>query len=292
VILAGTLLKTGVYGMLRFCLPMFPDAAAAFAPLVSWLAIIAIIYGALTALAQKDMKRLVAYSSVSHMGFIILGIFTFTVQGMSGAILQMINHGISTGGLFLIVGMIYERRHTREMAEFGGLAKTLPIYAGLTMVMVLSSVGLPGLNGFVGEFLILLGSARSHAFLPFGAGDAHFTLWLAALAGLGVILGAVYLLVMYQKVFWGKVTKPENRKLRDLNSREVIQLVALSLVALWIGLYPKPFLSACEKASEPVLTRIAQAVPHGLTPPAMVADDTTPDRMPPDTVEVSSTSRH
>ncbi len=292
VILAGTLLKTGVYGMLRFCLPMFPDAASAFAPLVTWLAIIAIIYGALTALAQKDMKRLVAYSSVSHMGFIILGIFTFTVQGMSGAILQMINHGISTGGLFLIVGMIYERRHTREMAEFGGLARTLPIYAALTMVMVLSSVGLPGLNGFVGEFLILLGSARSHAFLPFGAGDGQYTLWLAALAGLGVILGAVYLLVMYQKVFWGKVTKPENRKLRDLNSREVIQLVALSLVALWIGLYPKPFLSACEKASEPVLTRIAQAIPSGLPASALASNAADSNEPLHDSIQVPSTARH
>jgi len=265
VILAGTLLKTGVYGILRFCIPLFPDAAAYFAPMITWLAVVAIIYGALTALAQRDMKRLVAYSSVSHMGFIILGIFTFTVQGMSGAILQMINHGISTGGLFLIVGMIYERRHTREMAEFGGLAKTLPVYAALTMIMVLSSVGLPGLNGFVGEFTIMLGAAKSHAFLPLHATTSQFTLGIAALAGLGVILGAVYLLVMYQKVFWGKVTVEENKRLKDLNSREVIQLVALAIVAFWIGLYPKPFLSACAQASAPVLTRVSQAIPMGET---------------------------
>jgi NADH-quinone oxidoreductase subunit M len=197
------------------------------------------------------------------MGFIVLGVFTFTVQGMSGAILQMINHGLSTGGLFLAVGMIYERRHTREMAEFGGLAKTLPVYAALTMIMVLSSVGLPGLNGFVGEFTIMLGAAKSRAFLPLHTTNSEFTIVIAALAGLGVILGAVYLLVMYQKVFWGKVTNPKNKTLADLNSREILQLVALALVAFWIGLYPKPFLTACAKASAPVLSRVATSIPGG-----------------------------
>ncbi len=267
VILAGTLLKTGAYGILRFCLPLFPDAAAAFAPLITWLAIVAIIYGALTALAQTDMKRLVAYSSVSHMGFIMLGIFTFTAQGMSGAILQMVNHGISTGALFLAVGMIYERRHTREMAEFGGLAKTLPVYAALTMVVVLSSAGLPGLNGFVGEFLIMLGSMKSRAFLPLDASNVSFTWPVAALAGLGVILGAVYLLVMVQKVFFGKVTNAKNRRLEDLNLREIVQLVALIGVAFWIGLYPRPFLRLSESASQPVLERVHSSMTLNLTSP-------------------------
>lgn len=273
VILAGTLLKTGVYGILRFCIPLFPDMAVSFAPLITWMAVVAIIFGAFAALAQHDMKRLVAYSSVSHMGFMILGIFTFTAQGMSGAILQMVNHGISTGGLFLAVGIIYERRHTREMAQFGGLAKTLPVYAALTMVMVLSSVGLPGLNGFVGEFLILLGSMHSHAFLPLPRVFplTQFTLLVAALAGLGLIFGAVYLLVMYQKVFYGKVTNPENRRLPDLNPRELLQLVALTLLAVWIGLYPRPFLRMCEEASAPLLTRVSLRLPSELAPTSGMA---------------------
>ncbi len=267
VILAGTLLKTGIYGILRFCLPLFPDAAYAFAPLITWLGVIGIIYGALTALAQTDVKRLIAYSSVSHMGFILVGIFAFNLQGMNGAILQMINHGISTGGLFLAVRMIYERRHTRDMAEFGGLAKTLPVYAVLTMFMVLSSAGLPGLNGFVSEFLILLGSMKSFAFLALGASNTAFTFPVAALSGLGVILGAVYLLVMYQKVFYGKVTNPKNRGLADLGGREILQLAALTLVAFWIGLYPKPALSLCEAAGRPLLERVEAAMPRAARAP-------------------------
>lgn len=269
VILAGVLLKTGGYGILRFCLPLFPEAAVMFAPAIIWLSVIAIIYGAMTAIVQTDVKRLVAYSSVSHMGFVILGIFTMTPEGISGAVLQMVNHGISTSGLFLAVGMIYERRHTRNMSEFGGLATNLPIYAALTMVMVLSSVGLPGLNGFIGEFTILLSSMRA---LPIIAeaqdptswaasvGMTEYTWVVASLAATGVIFGAVYLLLMYQKMFYGKLDKEKNGGLKDLVPREWGQLAVLSIAALWIGLFPGPIFNAIAPATTKILTPIAGAL--------------------------------
>ncbi|MDX2174874.1 MAG: NADH-quinone oxidoreductase subunit M [Candidatus Sumerlaeia bacterium] len=266
VVLAAVLLKTGVYGMLRFCLPLFPVASLAFAPLIIYLSLIAIVYGALTAMVQTDMKRLVAYSSVSHMGFIVLGVFTFNNQGMTAAILQMFNHGISTGGLFLAVGMIYERRHTREMAKLGGLAHTLPIYASLTMVMLLSSVGLPGLNGFIGEFNILLGSmnaipmrlmAMEPASFMAALGQSQYTWFVAAIAATGVIFGAVYLLIMYQKVFFGSPAKADHGHgdhghdhEHDLSVREWGQLAFLSVAALWIGLFPGPMLRELGKATD------------------------------------------
>ena len=243
VILAGVLLKTGVYGILRYCIPLFPEAAVQAAPVLVWLAIIAIIYGALTAMAQKDIKRLVAYSSVSHMGIVILGIFAFQEQAVRGALLQMVNHGISTGGLFLCVGMIYERRHTRLISEFGGLAVNMRRYAALTVIIALSSLALPGLNGFVGEFLVLVGIFQVRI------------LW-AVFAGMGVILSAVYLLVMVQKTFFGPLDKPANRDLRDLCLREVLTLVPLILIAFWIGLYPKPFLRLLERNSNEVIAQV------------------------------------
>ncbi|MCL5269061.1 MAG: NADH-quinone oxidoreductase subunit M [bacterium] len=243
VILAGVLLKTGVYGMMRFCIPMFPAMAVQAAPLMMTLAVVAIIYGALTAFAQTDMKRLVAYSSVSHMGFIVLGIFAFQQQAVTGAALQMLNHGISTGGLFLCVGYLYERRHTREMGEFGGLAHNLKIYAVLTGLMVLSSVGLPGLNGFVGEFLILLGSYKV------------WWLWAVA-AATGVILAACYLLRMMQLTFFGALDKDANKSLNDLNLREAFTLAALLLFAFWIGLYPIPFTRALDPASATIVRAV------------------------------------
>ncbi len=267
VVLAGVLLKTGVYGILRFAIPLFPTMAVAFAPLFSWLAVVAIIYGAMTAMVQKDMKRLVAYSSVSHMGFIILGVFCFNAQAMSGAILQMINHGISTGGLFLAVGMIYERRHTRLMSDFGGLAHRVPVYAALTMVMVLSSVGLPGLNGFVGEFPILIGSMHNVPMMnaAYDPGSfyqmmhqAKFTWLVAGLAATGVIFGAVYLLIMYQKVFFGKLDKEENKNLIDLNAREIFQLATLAVAALVIGLFPNLLLRPINKTTDSVLSMVAK----------------------------------
>ncbi|MCB2155899.1 NADH-quinone oxidoreductase subunit M [bacterium] len=271
VILAGVLLKTGVYGILRFCIPLFPHAAVSFAPLLTWLSVIAIIYGAMTAMVQTDMKRLVAYSSVSHMGFIVLGIFSFNGPGISGAIVQMINHGISTGGLFLAVGMIYERRHTRAMADFGGLAHTVPVYAALTMIMVLSSVGLPGLNGFVGEFPILIGAmqnvpiqelARESGTISAFLHQANYTWVVAGLAATGVILGAVYLLLMYQKVFYGKVTKEENKTLTDLNFREIFQLSVLAIAALVIGLFPRVVFTPVNHNTEMILAAVQE--PLGL----------------------------
>jgi NADH-quinone oxidoreductase subunit M len=232
VILAGVLLKMGAYGFLRFNLPLFPEASLRLAPWMAGLAIIGILYGAAVAYAQTDLKKMVAYSSVSHLGFVMLGIFSLTPLGISGAILQMVNHGISTGALFLMVGMLYERRHTRDLSAFGGLWKVLPILGALSLIITLSSTGLPGLNGFVGEFTILLGSFGS-SFLG--------SPWFGGVATLGVILAAIYLLYMFQKVFLGAVTQPVNQSLKDLNPREIITLAVLLVFIFWIGLYPKPF---------------------------------------------------
>jgi NADH-quinone oxidoreductase subunit M len=233
VILAGVLLKMGTYGFLRFCLPLFPNTFIDFVPLFSVLAIIGIIYGALVCIRQDDVKSLVAFSSVSHLGFVMLGLFTLNLQGIEGGILQMVNHGISTGALFLIVGMIYERRHTRLIADFGGLSRKMPIFAAFFMIVTLSSIGLPGTNGFVGEFLILLGAFKSNVVY-------------AVFAATGIILAAVYMLWMYQRTMFGKITKPENENLKDLNLREKIILIPLILAIFWIGLYPKPFLVRME----------------------------------------------
>jgi NADH-quinone oxidoreductase subunit M len=232
VILAGVLLKMGAYGFVRFNLSMFPHAALRLAPWLGTIAVIGIIYGAILSFAQSDMKRLVAYSSVSHMGFVVLGLFALNVHGIEGGILQMVNHGLSTGALFLIVGMIYERRHTRDMAKFGGLWHIMPIYGALTLVVSLSSMALPGLNGFVGEFTILLGAFDSQAL-----GSISFTV----VGVLGVILAAIYLLTMFQRVFLGPVADEENRSLKDLSAREIVTLVPLLLFIFWIGLYPRPF---------------------------------------------------
>ena len=281
VILAGVLLKTGGYGILRFCVPLFPEATIAFSPLISWLAVIAIIYGAMTAIVQTDVKRLVAYSSVSHMGFVILGIFSLNSQGITGAILQMVNHGISTSGLFLAVGMIYERRHTREMSEFGGLAKTLPIYAVLTMVMVLSSVGLPGLNGFLGEFNVLLGSMHHQGIIiqagspeswAASVGMTSYTWLVAALAATGVIFGAVYLLIMYQRTFFGELDVEKNGDLEDLKPREWGQLAFLSVAAVVIGLFPGPLFNAIAPATRDTLAPLALSLKANLPAPKADAD--------------------
>jgi NADH-quinone oxidoreductase subunit M len=229
VILAAVLLKMGVYGFIRFAIPLFPAAAVAATPLISWLAIVGILYGALMCLMQTDLKRLIAYSSVSHLGYVMLGIFAFNVQGMQGGIYQMLNHGISTGGLFLIVGMIYERRHTRMIADFGGLSAEMPRLAAFFMIVTLSSIALPGTNGFVGEFLILLGAFRSN-------------ILYGVLAAAGVVLGAVYMLWMFQRVMLGKITHQENRGLPDLTGRETAILVAVVFFIFLMGLYPNPFL--------------------------------------------------
>ena len=247
VILAGVLLKMGTYGFIRFSLPFFPDVLA-HTKVRSWmiaLSIIGIIYGALVSLMQKDMKKLVAYSSVSHLGFCTLGIFALTPLGISGSVLQQINHGISTGALFLIVGILYERRHTREIAEYGGISNVMPVYATITMIMFLSSMGLPLLNGFVGEFTILQGTFMEN--WRWGA-------WAVP----GVVLAAAYLLWLYQRVFFGTVTNPKNEKLHDLTPREVATFVPLLIMAFWIGLYPKPFFQILE---QPVNHTMALARP-------------------------------
>jgi NADH-quinone oxidoreductase subunit M len=232
VILAGVLLKMGTYGFVRFNIPLFPLAAVKYAPIMAFLAVIGIIYGAAVSYAQKDVKMLVAYSSISHLGFVILGLFALNSQGVQGGILQMINHGLSTGALFIIVGMIYERRHTRDMSAFGGLWKSMPIYGTFTLIVTLSSMGLPGLNGFVGEFAILLGA--------FGS-EAIGSPWFAGIATIGVILAAVYMLYMFQNLFLGPLDKEENKQLKDLNTREIITIIPLLVLIFWIGLYPKPF---------------------------------------------------
>lgn len=229
VILAGVLLKMGTYGFMRFAMPLFPEAIPAYSPIVCVLAIIGIIYGALVAMVQPDVKKLVAYSSVSHLGFVMLGLFALNPQGVQGGILQMVNHGISTGALFILVGMIYERRHTRMIKDFGGLAKVMPVYSFFFMMITFSSVGLPGLNGFIGEMLILLGAFE-------------FNPIYAILAATGVILGAIYMLWMYRRVFFGPVTHEENKDLKDLNGREIVIMSALMIFVIWIGVYPASFL--------------------------------------------------
>lgn len=235
IILAGILLKLGTYGLIRFNLGFFPNAAADFAPWIAALAVIGIIYGAWVAYAQTDVKKLVAYTSVSHLGFVVLGIFSLTSSGVQGAVLQMVNHGISTGGLFALVGILYDRRHTKAINAFGGIWKVMPVFSGIALVISLSSMGLPSLNGFVGEFAILLGSASSDV----------LSIWFTAVATLGVILAAVYTLFMFNKVFMGPLDKKENQELEDLtwskNWTELGALVPLVIMIFVIGLYPSPF---------------------------------------------------
>lgn len=249
VILAGVLLKMGTYGFLRFILPLFPQAAVKLAPWMAGLAVIGILYGAAVSYAQKDVKKLVAYSSVSHLGFVMLGLFALNSQGIQGGILQMINHGLSTGALFLIVGMIYERRHTRDLEAFGGLWKVMPVYGALTLIVALSSMGLPGLNGFVGEFTILLGAWDAGQ-----AGGVLGSYWFAGLSALGVILAAVYILFMFQKLFLGPVDKEENRQLKDIRWREILTLAPIIVFVFWIGLYPKPFFNLIAPSVEQLVS--------------------------------------
>ncbi len=245
IILAGVMLKMGTYGLVRFVLPMFPDATNEYKWIFIMLALIGIIYGALVAWVQPDMKKLVAYSSVSHLGFCVLGIFAMNQAGLEGSILQMVNHGISTGALFLLVGVIYERRHTRLMADFGGLAKTVPIFSVLFVIAVLSSVGLPGLNGFIGEFLILTAAFQANA-------------WYGVIAATGVILAALYLLLMVQKVLFGPVTHEENRTMPDIAWNELAAVIPLIILMFWIGIHPNTFLKKMEPSVRQLLVTVRE----------------------------------
>ncbi len=233
VILAGVMLKMGTYGFLRFNLPLFPEIAVQAAPWLAGLAVIGIIYGAMVSFPQSDMKKLVAYSSVSHLGFVMLGLFALNVEGVTGAVLQMVNHGLSTGALFLLVGILYERTHTREMAAYGGIFKVMPAFTVVSLVVIFSSMGLPGLNGFVGEFLVLLGAFKSGALA---------TPLFTAFAAIGVILAAVYLLKLAEKVYLGPVKHDSIRDLEPISRREYAVLVPLVVMIFWLGLYPKPFI--------------------------------------------------
>ena len=245
VILASLLLKMGTYGLLRFSLPLFPGAFIKLTPVIAVLAVIGIIYGALLSIVQKDMKKLVAYSSVSHMGFIVLGIFAVTQEAIQGSIIQMVNHGLSTGALFLIVGMIYERRHTKEITQFGGLMKVMPVFAGIFLVVCLSSIGLPGLNGFIGEFLILVGS--------FASANLHSYSYVI-FATTGVIFAAVYLLWLYQRVMLGPIENEQNRNLKDITKNELLSIIPILIFIVWIGVRPITFLNVSENSVKKVIT--------------------------------------
>lgn len=253
IILAGVLLKLGTYGLVRFNLDFFPNASMDFAPYIAALAVIGIIYGAWVSYAQDNVKKLVAYSSVSHLGFVVLGIFALNSQGVQGGILQMVNHGISTGALFLLVGMLYDRRHTKAMNAYGGIWKVMPIFSGFALIASLSSMGLPSLNGFVGEFVILLGAV----------GSDHISIWYPAVGTIGVILAATYILLMFNKVFMGPLDKPENEALEDLswekNWYEITALVAFTAVMFLIGLYPAPFFDLMDHSVSDLVRQFATA---------------------------------
>lgn len=284
VILAAILLKMGTYGLMRFNFVLFPEASREFAPLFITLAVIGIIYGALVAMVQPDWKRLVAYSSVAHMGYVMLGMFSFTEMGMQGAVYQMLNHGVSTGALFLLIGFIYERRHTRAITEYGGLANVMPIYATIFIITTMSSIGLPFLNGFVGEFLVMIGMWTSNAL--------DGVLWLgwnwnnvaAMFAGIGVILAAVYLLWLVQRVFFGKITNDKNRGLLDLSWREIGLITPLVLLMVFMGVYPRPFLDRSResvvKIQKSVLEQAGGTVERAQgTDPVDVSGDKRPDQL-------------
>ena len=281
VILAGVLLKMGTYGFVRFSLPMLPNATKYYLPWLLALSVIGIVYGALVAMVQKDWKKLVAYSSVSHLGFCMLGVFALNQPGLNGGILQMINHGLSTGALFLIVGLIYERRHTRMIAEYGGLSKQMPVYATLFMIITMSSIGLPTLNGFIGEFTILVGAfriPREYGITLSWLGGVHIGgMFWAVCGALGIVLGAAYMLWLYQRTMFGKLDNPENAKLSDLDLREIMTLAPIVICCFWIGLYPKPFFRILEKPVAEIAQRLQAGEPGSQSAalPATPEDSTT-----------------
>jgi NADH-quinone oxidoreductase subunit M len=255
VILAGVLLKMGGYGFLRFSLPMMPLASDFFTPLIFTLSVIAVVYTSLVALAQEDMKKLIAYSSVAHMGFVTIGIFTFNVQGIEGAIFQMLSHGIVSAALFLCVGVVYDRMHSRLIATYGGLVHRMPVYAAVFMVFMLASVGLPGTSGFVGEILVLVGAFQANT-------------WVAALAAIGVILGAAYMLWLYRRVVFGELTKENLKSILDLDKREIAIFAPLVLAVLWMGIYPSSFLDAISVSAQNLADNYAAALKAAASPAA------------------------
>ncbi|MCI0513217.1 NADH-quinone oxidoreductase subunit M [candidate division KSB1 bacterium] len=255
VILAGILLKMGGYGFIRLGIPLFKSAALELAPWLQTLAVIGIVYGACLALVQQDLKKLVAYSSISHLGYVMLGLFAVETVAVQGSVIQMVNHGISTGALFLLVGMIYERRHTREISEYGGLARQLPIFSTIFMIITLSSIALPGTNGFIGEFMILLGSFKS-AWSHFLVTQNSYRLILVVLATTGVILGAFYMLWLVQRVFFGPLKNEKNLALKDLSWREVVVLTPLVIAVFWIGLFPGQVLRPLEKSVDQFMQQV------------------------------------
>lgn len=259
VILAAIMLKMGTYGFIRFAMPLFPEATQQFTPLIATLAVIGIVYAALVAMVQEDVKKLVAYSSVAHLGFVMLGLFALNEEGVTGALLQNLNHGISTGALFLIVGFIYERRHTRLITDFGGLSKQMPIFAVIFMIVTLSSVGLPGTNGFVGEFLILVGGFESSL------------RWWTVVATSGVIFAAVYMLWMFQRVMFGELDNPKNQELKDLNAREIAIMVPLLVMIFVMGVYPNPFIEKMTPSIKKVIahTRIEPVITAKVSAPVL-----------------------
>jgi NADH-quinone oxidoreductase subunit M len=246
VILAGILLKMGAYGFLRFSLPMLPDASHYFAPMMFGLSLVAVIYTSLVALMQQDMKKLIAYSSVAHMGFVTIGIFSFNMQGLQGAMIQMISHGLVSGALFLCVGVVYDRMHTREINRYGGVVNVMPKYALVFMIFTMASVGLPATSGFVGEFLVLLGAFKASS-------------WVAFLAATGVVLGAAYMLWLYRRVVFGPIANEEVRRMLDLSKRELVIFVPIVALVLWIGIYPKPYLHAMEASMGHLITQVTPA---------------------------------
>ncbi|MCY3538460.1 MAG: NADH-quinone oxidoreductase subunit M [bacterium] len=265
VLLAGVLLKLGTYGLLRFNLPLFPEATLDFVPLLATLAVIGVIYGAVVAIVQHDLKKLVAYSSVSHLGFIVLGTFALTSQSLEGSVIQMVNHGLTTGALFLLVGMIYERRHTKKIADFGGLASSMPVFAGVFLFIAFASIGLPGLNGFVGEFLILIGSYPT---LPV----------YTVLAATGVILAAIYLLWAYERVFTGEITDPANRQVKDLSISETLIFVPLVALIIVLGVYPKVALDVIGPSTDAVLERVEATTDFSAPQPGNTVATASEDR--------------
>jgi NADH-quinone oxidoreductase subunit M len=278
VILAGVLLKLGIYGFIRLAMPLFPHGAAVLAPYIAILAVIGIVYGAVVAFAQDDVKKLVAYSSVSHLGFCALGLFSLTVSGIEGSIYAMLSHGLTTGGLFLGIGMLYERRHTRRLAEYGGIWKQMPVFSGLYLIIVMGSAGLPGLSGFVGEFLSLFGT--------FNAADTFPSNWphylpsprlLAAIATTGVILGAIYLLFMFQKVFFGPLDKAKNGHLPDLSVREKVVFLPLVVLIFVLGFFPRPFLAKMEPSVKAFLADYHEKLAEPDGPARMMSAEGSPD---------------